>query len=220
MIGSDASIGTELQTAMLLVGPTGAGKTPLGEMLSHRGLGGRRCFHFDFGGQLRALVDRNQPDQQFSPSELTFLRDVLRSGVLLEDQHFPLAARVFSEFLVAHSVQPSDLVVLNGLPRHVGQAKAMESLARVELLAVLECNAEVVWARIESDIGGDRRDRSDDSLTEVSRKLAWYEQRTRPLIDFYRDLGRKVVALAVAPHTTADALWRSLHDALGLAVQQ
>lgn len=207
---------TGLQAAMLLIGPTGAGKTPFGELLAHRGLGGRKCFHFDFGGQLRALVDRNQPDERFSPSDLQFLHDVLRSGVLLEDQHFPLAARVFSAFLADHSVAPDNLVVLNGLPRHVGQAKDMESLASVNLIVVLECRAEVVWARIDSDIGGDRRDRTDDSLADVTRKLVWYERRTRPLIEYYRRLGRKVVALTVSSQTTAEVLWKSLHDALGL----
>ncbi len=209
-----------LQLAMLLVGPTGSGKTPLGELLARRGLGGQRCYHFDFGGQMRALVDRNQPDERFSSAELLFLRDVLRSGVLLEDQHFPLAARLFTAFLAEHAVAHDDWVVLNGLPRHVGQAKGMEGLAAVNLVVMLECRPEVVWARIESDVGGDRRDRTDDSLADVARKLEWYERRTRPLVDYYRRLGRQVVTLTVSPETTAEGLWRSLHDALGLPVAE
>ncbi|MCX7427258.1 MAG: hypothetical protein NTW96_16720 [Planctomycetia bacterium] len=42
--------------AMLLLGPTGSGKTPLGDLLERRGLGGRRCVHFDFGAHLRRIV--------------------------------------------------------------------------------------------------------------------------------------------------------------------
>ncbi len=125
---------------------------------------------------------------------------------------------MFAAFVAEHSVARDDLVVLNGLPRHVGQAKAMDALLRVNLVVVLECRAEVVWTRIESDIGGDRRDRTDDSLADILRKLDWYERRTRPLIDYYRELGRQVVALTVSPETTAEGLWRSLHEALGLPV--
>jgi hypothetical protein len=42
--------------ALLLLGPTGAGKTPLGDWLEAHGLWGRPCHHFDFGANLRAVV--------------------------------------------------------------------------------------------------------------------------------------------------------------------
>jgi len=45
--------------AILLVGPTGAGKTPLGEWLQLHGLWGRRCHHFDFGTNLREVASGN-----------------------------------------------------------------------------------------------------------------------------------------------------------------
>lgn len=39
--------------AVLLLGPTGAGKTPLGRICAQRGLWGRSCTHVDFGACLR-----------------------------------------------------------------------------------------------------------------------------------------------------------------------
>ena len=42
--------------AVVLLGPTGSGKTPLGEWLEAKGLGGRRCHHFDFGTRLRRVA--------------------------------------------------------------------------------------------------------------------------------------------------------------------
>ena len=41
--------------AVLLVGPTGCGKSPLGQLLERLGLKGMRCLHFDFGKRLRKI---------------------------------------------------------------------------------------------------------------------------------------------------------------------
>lgn len=45
--------------AVLLLGSTGSGKTPLGDLIERRGLRGVRCLHFDFGVNLRKIVDRD-----------------------------------------------------------------------------------------------------------------------------------------------------------------
>ena len=44
------------QPGILLLGPTGSGKTPLGDRLQIRDLWGRRCHHFDFGVRLRDVA--------------------------------------------------------------------------------------------------------------------------------------------------------------------
>ena len=49
--------------AVLLLGPTGAGKSPLGDWLEARGLWGRPCHHFDFGANLRAIVAAGPSDR-------------------------------------------------------------------------------------------------------------------------------------------------------------
>ena len=230
--------------ALLLLGPTGAGKTPLGEMLQSRGLPGRPCLHFDFGANLREVVARNEPDDLISRQDIEFLRGVLKSGALLEDEHFPLAERILRSFLTRHhagsplkkgtgseltSENPAKntgrevpvplfqraagrntWIVLNGLPRHVGQAERIEDILQVRAVVRLACPAETVLQRIAHDTGGDRSSRQDDDLPAVRRKLQIFEQRTAPLVEHYRRRGVSVetieVTVAMTPEQMVDAL--------------
>lgn len=72
--------------AILLVGPTGSGKTPLGELLQRKGLWQRRCCHFDFGWNLRRIVEGEVSPEYLTQEEMTFLHWVLHSGALLGDE--------------------------------------------------------------------------------------------------------------------------------------
>lgn len=80
---------------------------------------------------------------------------------------------------------PGDLVILNGLPRHAGQADAIAAFLTVRQLIVLHGTPAVVHARIRSNTGGDRAQRVDDSVGEIRSKLEIFEARTRPLIEYY-----------------------------------
>jgi adenylate kinase len=182
--------------AVLLLGPTGSGKTPVGDRLAQVSLWGRRCHHFDFGANLRAAVAVQTPDA-FTADEIHFLRHVLEEGVLLEDEQFPLAARILDAFAARRGVQPADLLVLNGLPRHVNQAEAIDRRLKVIGVIQLECTARTVAERLRRNSGGDRTQRTDDAEPLVARKLAIYEARTRPLLEHYRRRGVPVLGIEV-----------------------
>jgi adenylate kinase len=187
------------QQAVLLIGPTGAGKSPLGEWLQAHGLWSRPCHHFDFGACLRRITGGAAAG--FSAEEIRYLQDVVGSGALLEDETFYLAIRILEDYLRRRAVRADDLLVMNGLPRHLGQADA---LARhLEFLAVfhLRCDAETVWERLQLNTGGDRALRADDTLEMVARKLALFSRRTEPLLDHYRSLGVPVIAVPVHAHS-------------------
>jgi adenylate kinase family enzyme len=196
--------------ALLLVGPTGSGKTPLGDLLEQRGLWGRRLLHFDFGANLRRIVERDRPDAWLTRDALDFLAEVLRSGALLENESFSIARRVLESFLVARAAEAGVLVVLNGLPRHVGQAAAMAGWLDVRTVVELRCTPETVVARIQGNVGGDRAGRSDDELEQVRKKLDVYAQRTAPLVDYYRARGARIETLEVLAGTTAEEAWGQL----------
>jgi adenylate kinase family enzyme len=182
--------------ALLLLGPTGSGKTPLGDWLEQTSPGGRRCHHFDFGANLRAVVAEGNADL-FTTEEIRFLRRVLEEGVLLEDEQFPLAARILDAFVARRKVQPTDRLILNGLPRHLAQAKALERKLTVTGVIHLDCDAPTVAGRLRRNAGGDRAQRTDDTDALVARKLAIFRERTRLLLDHYQRQAVPVLGLAV-----------------------
>ena len=182
--------------AILLLGPTGAGKTPLGDWLEKNGLWGKPCHHFDFGANLRAVAAAG-PSDSFARDEIQFLNRVLTQGALLEDESFYLAAKILNAFVVRRNVQRGDWLILNGLPRHAGQGQALEQSVRVCALIQLECESRVARERLRRDAGGDRAARSDDQDELVAHKLAIYEERTRPLVAHYRQRGARLIAVPV-----------------------
>ncbi len=196
------------QRAILLIGPTGSGKTPLGEWLEAHGLPGSRCHHFDFGARLRAVAA--DPPEDFTPPDVFVVRNVVEKGALLEDATFHLALRILQDFLDVRQPHARDLLILNGLPRHLGQADAISDY--VELIAVLhlECDARTVRERLGRNSGGDRAGRTDDSLSLVKQKLAIFAERTRPLLDYYRDRGVPLIAVKIGADTNPAQIYPEL----------
>jgi adenylate kinase len=186
--------------AILIVGPTGAGKSPLGDWLQREGLFGRRCHHFDFGANLRAAAAGAATG--FDEAEIEFIRGVVERGALLENESFGLAVRILKQFAARRAVRSEDLLVMNGLPRHIGQAQALSQLLRFRAIVELQCSPETISARLQLNAGGDRTGRTDDNLGLVQKKLALFGQRTRPLLAYYSERGVPVMPVAVTTGTT------------------
>jgi adenylate kinase family enzyme len=187
--------------AILLMGPTGSGKTPLGDCLEANGLAGRVCMHFDFGAELRTAA-ATEVFPGLTQRDISFIRECLRTGDLLEKDTFHIARAVLAAFLERRAFREGYLLVLNGLPRHAAQAEDVDRLARIGLVVLLECDAPTVAERIARNSGGDRSGRLDDSPDDVRRKLSLYAERTRAVADHYRAKGVRVVTLPVTVSTT------------------
>ncbi len=191
-----------LPSAVLLVGPTGSGKTPLGNYIAANGLWRHRCAHFDFGSQLRAAVLGTH--RELSEDDIRVIRISLQTGSLLEDSEFHIAEKILESFFIRHGVRGDNLVVLDGLPRHVGQARAVDRILRMRAIISLECTAEVVYDRIRRNAGGDRAGRVDDDVQAIARKLEIFQQRTAPLIQHYGSIGLPIHRVSINASTRAE----------------
>ncbi|MBM4042269.1 MAG: hypothetical protein FJ290_27565 [Planctomycetes bacterium] len=190
--------------AVLLLGPTGSGKSPVGALLERRG--GFR--HFDFGAELRAAAagERGLP-----PGDVAFIQDLLDTHALLPDERLSIAETLLDAFLRRTGFVPErEVLVLNGLPRRVSQARALARRVRVEHVVVLECDAEAARARVARRRRGEGRDhagREDDASDAVERKLALYARETAPLVAHYAaQPGVGITRLAVDADTREEAL--------------
>ena len=192
--------------AILIVGPTGSGKSPLGDLLEARGFRGKRCFHFDFGSNLRAAAKGSRPREPLTNDDVETIRSVLDTGALLEDEQFHVAEKILLGFVSKNGVEEGDIVVLNGLPRHIGQAGMLDSIVKIERVICLECSPEVVAGRIRANTGGDRTHRNDDSLGEIRNKLEIFNKRTAPLVEHYRERGAEIITVNVGEETTAEEM--------------
>ncbi|HHH75789.1 MAG TPA: hypothetical protein ENL03_02035 [Phycisphaerae bacterium] len=199
----------KLPKALLLLGPTGSGKSPLGEMLQSRGFQDTSCAHFDFGLNLRQIAASEKVLESLSDSDVDFIRSVLETSALLEDDTFYIAGAILRDFI--SSIDTGSIIILNGLPRHLGQARQVSEIVDIRYICELCCIAEVVRARIDSNSGGDRVGRNDDSHDAIAAKMEIYDQRIMPLVDHYRKARAEINSVPVDVETTAEEMWQMLN---------
>ena len=195
--------------AILLLGPTGVGKSPLGDVIAQNGLFGRTCHHLDFGSELRGAISGDHKSAAYSTTELDFIHGVLERGLLLENEHFSLAKKIISLYLDRVGFAQHEVLVMNGIPRHTGQANDIATLAVIYAVVVLDCSADEVVCRIRENVGGDRTDRVDDNKELVDKKLSIFRERTAPLINHYTQRRCALYRISVsADMTPSDAYCR------------
>jgi adenylate kinase family enzyme len=202
--------------SLLLIGPTGSGKTPLGDELERRGFLGRRCVHFDFGANLRAIAAAPEKADVLTATECESVRTSLATGALFEDKDMPMIVKIVKRFVEARDLTPEFLLVLNGLPRHRRQAEGLAGVVAVERVVYLEAGAEVIRERMRLDPGGDRSERIDDTLEAVERRLAAFRKRTVPLVSYYRERGALVAEIPVTASMTAARAYQALVERLSI----
>ena len=85
-------------------------------------------------------------------------------------------------------------VILDGFPRTVAQAKALDDMLRGKSLALdhvieIKVDEDALFARIETRAAETGGARSDDNAETLRKRLAVYHENTAPLLPYYREKG-------------------------------
>ena len=169
----------------LFLGAPGSGKGTQGKVFGAI----PRFFHCACGEVFRSLDLRTPIGQKFV--------EYSSKGLLVpDDLTVELWRRKIEAQVLEAEFKPDiDALVLDGIPRNVNQAKLMEHLIDVRRVFHLSCsNRDELVRRLRKRAIKDNR--FDDASEEVIRKrLATFEEETKPVLNFYSSLVTNVDAL-------------------------
>ena len=152
--------------AIILLGAPGAGKGTQGKILGTI----PRFFHCECGNVFRSLDTRTPLGQKFV--------EYSSRGELVPDElTVELWKTQVGNWSDMHLYKPDiDYLVLDGIPRNVEQAKFIGNFVQVEQIFHLSCPDRTELAR---------RMRKRANEIVIQRRIATYEEETKPILDFY-----------------------------------
>lgn len=159
----------------LIFGAPGSGKGTQGKTLGTV----PRFFHCACGDVFRSLDTRTEVGKAFL--------DYSSRGELVPDEiTVKLWQARIADAVGAHTFKPDiDALVLDGIPRNVGQAEFMRGMIDVKQIFHLSCpDRAALVSRLKKRALKDNR--LDDANEEViRRRLATYEAESKPVLDYY-----------------------------------
>lgn len=159
----------------LIFGAPGSGKGTQGKTLGTI----PRFFHCACGDVFRSIDTRTSLGKAFL--------EYSSKGQLVPDEITVELWRLRIQHCVeAHQFKPDiDFLVLDGIPRSVGQAKFLEPFVEIRKVFHLSCpDRDKLVARLKKRALKDNR--LDDANEEViRRRLTTYEEESKPLLDHY-----------------------------------
>ncbi|MGE3314733.1 MAG: adenylate kinase family protein [Planctomycetaceae bacterium] len=185
---------------VLLFGVPGVGKGTQGRILSRmQGLFVLACGEvfrsFDPGSEIGVKVASYTSKGELVPDELTV----------------KLWQEAMRENISAGWYKPeSDLLILDGIPRSVAQAKYLDD--SIEVLGILHLTSSNENAMIERlkrrALAENRADDADENV--IRHRFEVYHQQSQPVLDYYpRSLRKHIEALAT-PEEVAKSIQREL----------
>ena len=172
-------------TTYLLFGAPGSGKGTQGRSLGSI----PRFFHCACGDVFRTLDTRTKVGRAFL--------EYSSKGELVPDEiTVQLWQARIDAAVDAHEFKPDiDVLVLDGIPRNVGQARIMDEVIDVKKVFHLSCpDRDQLFSRLKKRALKDNR--LDDANEEViKRRLETYETESKPVLQYYRDRVQVVDAI-------------------------
>ncbi|MBC7816428.1 MAG: nucleoside monophosphate kinase [Planctomycetaceae bacterium] len=172
-------------TTYLLFGAPGSGKGTQGRSLGSI----PRFFHCACGDVFRTLDTRTTVGRAFL--------EYSSKGELVPDE---ITVQLWQARIDAavdgHEFKPDiDVLVLDGIPRNVGQARIMDKVIDVKKVFHLSCpDRDQLFVRLKKRALKDNR--LDDANEEViKRRLLTYENESKPVLEYYGDRVQAVDAI-------------------------
>ncbi len=164
-----------LYRTYLIFGAPGSGKGTQGKTLGTI----PRFFHCACGDVFRALDTRTELGQ-------AFLSYSSRGQLVPDEITLKLWQARINDCVTAHTFKPEiDALVLDGIPRNVGQARLMAEIIDVKRVFHLSCpDRRLLVSRLKKRALKDNR-LDDASDAVIQRRLDTYETESRPLLEFY-----------------------------------
>ena len=159
----------------LLFGAPGSGKGTQGKTLGTI----PRFFHCPCGDVFRSIDTRTKVGK-------AFLEYSSKGQLVPDDITVELWEEAIDAAVDAHKFKPDiDILVLDGIPRNVSQAKIMDEKIDVQKVFHLSCpNRETLFGRLKKRALKDNR--LDDANEQViQRRLATYESESKPVLEYY-----------------------------------
>jgi adenylate kinase len=159
----------------LIFGAPGSGKGTQGKIMGAI----PRFYHCACGDVFRALDTRTELGQ-------AFLEYSSRGELVPDDLTVKLWHARIVDVVQSHAFKPDiDSLVLDGIPRNVGQARLMNDLLEVRRVFHLACpDRSALVGRLKKRAL--KENRFDDANEEViRRRLATYDAESKPVLEFY-----------------------------------
>jgi len=159
----------------LIFGAPGSGKGTQGKILGAI----PRFYHCACGDVFRALDTRTELGQ-------AFLEYSSRGELVPDDLTVKLWHARIVDVVQSHAFKPDiDSLVLDGIPRNVGQARLMNDLLEVRRVFHLACpDRSALVGRLKKRAL--KENRFDDANEEViRRRLTTYDAESKPVLEFY-----------------------------------
>src|SRR6266513_5993946 len=187
----------------LLFGAPGSGKGTHGKTLGTI----PRFYHCPCGDVFRSIDTRTTVGK-------AFLEYSSKGQLVPDDVTVELWKEAIDAAVDAHKFKPDiDILVLDGIPRNVGQAKIMDELIDVLRVFHLSCPYRyALFSRLKKRALKDNR--LDDANEEViNRRLATYETESKPVLGYY---GRDRITCIDATQPPAQVLLHILESVNGV----
>ena len=157
---------------IVIFGPPGAGKGTQAKIIAEK----NNLIHLSSGELSRGMMDDEVIGEE--------IKKLLTKGELIPDE---IIIKAVEEYIVNN--KKSKGFIFDGYPRNMKQAEALDSFSKKEGISLdLIINLELVKEEALNRVllRAKSSNRSDDNLETTQNRLLIYEERTAPILNYYK----------------------------------